>query len=43
VNDIAITLIVLSVFITICIFLDVYNVDKPSNKNFAPVKKQSFR
>jgi len=26
VNDIVITLIVLSVFITICIFLDVYNV-----------------
>jgi len=38
VNDIVITLIVLSVFITICIFLDVYNVYKPSKKNFAPGK-----
>jgi len=43
VNDIVITLIVLSVFITICIFLDVYNVYKPSKKNFAPVKNQTFR
>jgi len=43
VNDIVITLIVLSVLITICIFLDVYNVHKPSKKNFAPVKKQTFR
>jgi len=42
VNDIAITLIVLSVFITICIFLGVYNVYKSSKKNFAPVKKQTF-
>jgi len=32
VNDIAITLIELSVFITICIFLDVYNVCKLSKK-----------
>ena len=32
VNDIVITLIVLSVFITICIFLDVYNVYKPRKK-----------
>jgi len=32
VNDIVITLIVLSVFITIFIFLDVYNVYKPSKK-----------
>ena len=32
VNDIVITLIVLSVFNTICIFLDVYNVYKPSKK-----------
>ena len=29
----------LSVFINICIFLDAYNVHKPSNKKFAPVKK----
>jgi len=28
---------------TICIFLDAYNVRKHSNKNFAPVKKQTFR
>jgi len=42
VNDIVITPIVLSVFITICIFLDVYNVYKPSKKIFAPVKKQTF-
>jgi len=33
----------ISVFITICIFLDAYNVHKPSNKKFAPVKKQTFR
>jgi len=32
VNDIVITLIVLSVFIAICIFLDVHNVYKPSKK-----------
>jgi len=31
-------LLALSVFITIFIFLDAYNVHKPSNKNFAPVK-----
>jgi len=43
VNDIVITLLVLSVFIAICIFLDVYNVYKPSNKNFTPVKNQTFR
>jgi len=42
VNDIVITLIVLSVFITICIFLDVYNVHKPSKKKFAPVKNKLF-
>jgi len=41
VNDIVIILIVLSVFITICIFLDVYNVYKPMKKNFAPVKIQT--
>jgi len=41
VNDIVITL--LSVFITICMFLDVYNVYKPSKKNFAPVENQTFR
>ena len=35
--------IALSVFITICIFFDDYNVHKPSNKNFAPVKNQTFR
>ena len=28
----------LSIFITICILSDAYNVHKPSNKNFAPVK-----
>jgi len=33
----------LSVFITICIFFDAYNVHTPSNKKFAPVKKQTFR
>jgi len=43
VNGIVITLVVLSVFITICIFLDVYNVYKNSKMNFAPVKKQTFR
>jgi len=43
VNDIVITLILLFVFIAICIFLDVYNVCKLSNKNFAPVKNQTFR
>jgi len=43
VNDIVITLIVLSVFITICVFLDVHNVYKPSKINFAPVKNQTFR
>jgi len=43
VNDIVITLIVLSVFITICIFFDVYNVYKLSKSNFAPVKNQTFR
>jgi len=32
VNDVVITLIVLSGFIIICIFLDVYNVYKPSKK-----------
>jgi len=32
VNDVVITLTVLTVFITICIFLDVYNVYKPSKK-----------
>jgi len=42
VNDIVITLIVLSVFITICIFLDVYNVYKTSKKIFAPVKNKLF-
>jgi len=44
--DIVITpplIIALPVFITICIFLDAYNVHKPSNKNSAPVKKQTFR
>jgi len=35
--------IALSVFITICIFLDAYNVHKSSNKKFAPVKNQTFR
>jgi len=43
VNDIVITPIVLSVFITICIFLDAYNVHKPSKKIFAPVKNRTFR
>jgi len=43
VNHIVITLIVLYVFITICIFLDVCNVYKTSKKNFAPVKNQTFR
>jgi len=43
VNHIVITLIVLSVFITICMFLDVYNVYKTRKKNFAPVKYQTFR
>jgi len=33
----------MSVFITICIFLDAYNVHKPSYKNFAPVKNEAFR
>jgi len=33
----------LSVFVTIRIFLDAYNLHKPSNKNFAPVKNQTFR
>jgi len=42
VNDIVITLIVLSIFITICIFLDVYNVYKPRKKNIAPVKTKLF-
>jgi len=32
----------LSVFINICIFLDAYNVHKPSNKKFAPVKSQTI-
>jgi len=32
VNDVVITLIVLSGFIIICILLDVYNVYKPSKK-----------
>ena len=36
-------IIALSVFITICIFLDAYNIHKSSNNNFAPVKKQGFR
>jgi len=31
------------IIITIFIFLDVYNVYKPSNKNFAPVKRRTFR
>jgi len=31
-------IIALSVFITICLFLDACNVHKPSNTNFAPVK-----
>jgi len=43
VNDTVITLKVLSVFITICSFLDVCNVYKPSKINFAPVKNQTFR
>jgi len=43
VNDIVITLMVLSVFITICIFLDVYNVYKPSKKKFSPVENRTFR
>jgi len=43
VNDIVIILIVLSVFITICIFLDVYNVYRSSKKTFAPMKNQTFR
>jgi len=30
-------------FITICIFLDTYNVHKHSNKQIAPVKNQTFR
>jgi len=34
-------IIALSVFITICIFLDAYDVHKPSNKNFAPVENQT--
>jgi len=29
----------LSVFINICIFLDVYNVHKPSNKNYCTREK----
>jgi len=33
----------MSVFVTTGIFLDAYNVHKPSNKNFAPVKDQTFR
>jgi len=36
--DIVITLKVLSVFITICIFLDVHNVSKTRKKTFAPVE-----
>ena len=36
-------IIALSVFITICIFLDAYNVHKPSNKKIAPLKNQTFR
>jgi len=36
-------LIALPVFITICIFLDAYNVHKPSNKYFVPVKNKPFR
>jgi len=36
-------IIALSVFITIGIFLDAYNIHKPSNKKFAPMKNQSFR
>jgi len=39
----SILIIALSVFVTICIFLDAYNVHKPSNKNFAPVRNQTFR
>ena len=36
-------IIALSVFITVCIFLDAYNFHKSSNKNSAPVKNQGFR
>jgi len=36
-------IIALFVFIPISIFLDAYNVHKPSNKNFAPVENQTFR
>jgi len=36
-------IIALSVFITICIFLDAYNVHKPSNKNFVHAKNWTFR
>jgi len=42
VNDIVIALITLSVFITICIFLDVYNVYKPSNKTFCTYDEPNF-
>ena len=35
-------MIALSVFTTICIFFGAYNVHKPSNKNFAPVKTKRF-
>jgi len=35
-------IIALFVLVTICIFLDVYNVHKASNEHCAPVKKKSF-
>jgi len=36
-------IIALHVFITIRIFLDAYNIHKPSKKHFASVTKQTFR
>jgi len=35
-------ILALSVLVTVCIFLDAYNVHKASNEHCAPVKKQTF-
>jgi len=42
VDDIVITLLVLSVFITICIFLDVYHIYRPNKKILHVWKTKPF-